>query len=232
MPDSLVWYLSIFGWLFVTGIGIPPVPEEAGILYAASIHALHPEVKWPLAWLSCGLGILCADCVLYGVGWKWGPRLFAYRWVQRILSEERRLRLESRFHAHGMKLLILARFLPPLRTGVFLISGASRYPFSKFIIADLAYCIVGVGALFFGGSALVELIKRVGYDFAWVLAVPLAGYGLYRYYRYLKRKEVGPVAPVSVLQSADGAVPEGEPAENPAGAAAAAREASIALKDV
>ena len=188
-------------------------------------------MKWPLAWFSCGFGILCADCVLYGVGWKWGPRLFAYRWVQRILSEERRLRIESRFHAHGMKLLILARFLPPLRTGVFLISGASRYPFVKFILADLIYCIVGVGAFFFGGSALVELIKRTGSEIAWFLAIPVVLYGLYRYYRYLKRKETGAVAPVSVLQPAAGESPEGEPAKDPSGAVAAAREACTALKD-
>ena len=70
--NALSWYASIFGWLFFTGIGIPPCPEEAGILYAASVHALHPEVWWLLAWGVCGLGIVCADCVLYGVGRRWG----------------------------------------------------------------------------------------------------------------------------------------------------------------
>ena len=135
--ESLGWYGSIFLWLFTTGIGLPPVPEEAGILYAASVHALHPEVLWPFAWAACGLGILCADCVLYGVGRWWGPKLFEYRWVQKILSTRRRERLERRVHEHGIKLLVLARFLPPIRTGVFLISGASRYSFVKFILADL-----------------------------------------------------------------------------------------------
>src|SRR5215212_9535580 len=64
--EALGWYASIFAWLFFTGIGIPPCPEEAGILYAASVHALHPDVWWPFAWMACGLGILAADCVLYG----------------------------------------------------------------------------------------------------------------------------------------------------------------------
>ena len=50
MTDALYWIASIFVWLFVTGIGIPPVPEEAGILYAASVHAIHPEVHLALAW--------------------------------------------------------------------------------------------------------------------------------------------------------------------------------------
>src|SRR5437764_1230451 len=92
MLAVLGWYASIFCWLFFTGIGLPPCPEEAGILYAAGLHALHPEVHWPFAWLMAGLGILGADAVLYGVVHRWGPRLFAFRWVQRVVSAERRRR--------------------------------------------------------------------------------------------------------------------------------------------
>jgi hypothetical protein len=44
--DALYWYGSIWVVLFMTGIGLPPVPEEAGILYAAGLTALHPEVRW------------------------------------------------------------------------------------------------------------------------------------------------------------------------------------------
>lgn len=229
--ESLGWYGSIFLWLFTTGIGLPPVPEEAGILYAASVHALHPEVLWPFAWAACGLGILCADCVLYGVGRWWGPKLFEYRWVQKILSTRRRERLERRVHEHGIKLLVLARFLPPIRTGVFLISGASRYSFVKFILADLVYCVVGVGVLFFCGTWLIDLVHRYGPKLAWFAVIPAVGYGLYRYFRYLQKREEGAAPPVSVLQSQDATAPEGQSATNPAGAAAAMKEATIALKE-
>src|SRR5919197_581384 len=103
--EALGWYGSIFFWLFLTGIGIPPCPEEAGILYAAGLHTLHAEVvRWPLAWLMTGLGIVAADAVLYGVGRRWGVRLFEYRWVQRVMSRERRQRVEHKFHQHGIKL--------------------------------------------------------------------------------------------------------------------------------
>ena len=230
-PTAFYWYGSIFLALFLTGIGLPPVPEEAGILYAAGVHALHPDTWWSFAWLACGLGIMAADCVLYGVGRRWGPKLFEYRWVQKVLSTERRQRLEGRFHSHGIKLLVMARFLPPLRTGIFLIAGAARYSFLKFVLADLVYAVFGVGLLFFGGSFVMDLVHRYGPKLAWFAVVPLAGYGLYRYYRYLKKREVGPVAPVSVAQSPAGDVPEGQPATNPAGAVAAMREAKTALKD-
>ncbi len=225
--EVLGWYASIFVWLFATGIGIPPMPEEAGILYAASVASLHPEVWWPFAWLTCGLGILCADCVLYGLGRWWGPRLFAYKWVQRFLSEDRRKQLEERFHAHGMKLLILARFLPPLRTGVFLISGASRYSFVKFLIADGIYCVFGVGLVFFFGAGLLAVVKEIGYKAAWIAAIPLVLYGLYRYFKFLEKRDQGPVPPVSILQHPAGAA--GEKLIDPAGVSKAVQDVKTTL---
>jgi membrane protein DedA with SNARE-associated domain len=231
--ESLGWYASIFGWLFLTGIGIPPVPEEAGILYAASVYALHPGVvDWPFAWAATSLGIMSADILLYWVGRWWGPRLFEYRWVQKVLSAERRQRIEHRFEQHGMKILLLARLLPPLRTGVFLIAGASKYAFYKFVIADLIYAIFGVGIFFFGGTYLVDLIKSAGHIAVYIVAVPLIGYGLYRYYRFLRDRELkaSPQPPVSILEGPAGKVPEGQPAKDPAKAAAAKREAKTVLE--
>ena len=228
---ALYWYASIFGWLFLTGIGIPPCPEEAGILYAASVHALHPEVLWPFAWLACGLGIIAADCVLYGVGRRWGPKLFEYRWVQKVMSAERRQRIEGHFTEHGMKLLILARFLPPLRTGVFLIAGAARYSFIKFLLADLIYAVFGVGLFFFFGTWILGLIHRFESTAVFVAAILVMGYGLYMYYKLLRRREIRntPQPPISILEGVEGSVPEGQPAKNPAAAPAAKKEAKIAL---
>ena len=230
--NALYWYASIFAWLFFTGIGIPPCPEEAGILYAASLNALHPEVWWPLAWASCGLGIIAADCALYGVGRRWGVKLFEYRWVQKVMSTERRQRIEGHFAQHGMKLLILARFLPPLRTGVFLIAGASKYSFTKFLIADLLYAVFGVGLFFFFGTWIMGWIHRFESTALFVSAILVMGYGLWMYYKLLRRREIRnvPRPPISILEGVKGSVPEGEPAKNPAAAEAAKKEAKIALE--
>jgi membrane protein DedA with SNARE-associated domain len=200
--ETIGWVLSIFLWLFLTGIGIPPCPEEAGILYAAGVAALHPDVPWWLAWPAAGIGIVAADCVLYGAGRLWGRRLFEYRWVNRIVPPERRARVEARFHAHGTKILLLARLLPPLRTGVFLIAGAIRYSFLQFMLADSLYAVFGVGIFFFGGTWLIALVHEAG---SW-LAFPAAGAGaiylLYRYYRFLRSRELRAAErpPVSILE--------------------------------
>jgi len=209
---ALGWYLSIFAWLYFTGIGIPPCPEEAGILYAASVTASTPDVCWWLAWPATGLGIICADTTLYGLGRWWGPHLFEYRWVRRIVKPDRRRRIEDRFKQHGLKLLLTARLLPPLRTGVFLLAGALRYSFATFLLADAIYAVVGVGLLFFLGAGLVEVLHRLGH-WGWYLgAGAIVLYLLYRYFRYLQAREVkGDAPPVSVLEVV---IPE-EPAKVP-----------------
>jgi len=230
---ALGWYLSIFGVLFLTGVGLPPAPEEAGILYAASVHALHPEVHWSLAWLATGLGIIAADSVLYGLGWRWGPKLFEFRWVKWVLSTERRQRIETRFLRHGMKLLILARFLPPLRTGIFLIAGATRYSFLKFLLADVIYAVFGVGLFFFFGTAVVDWLRQFQSTVVFVVATVVMVYGLYWYYKLLRRRELSavPQPPVSILEGPEGSVPEGQPAKNPAAAPAVEQEAKAVLEE-
>ena len=205
---ELSWYASIFAWLYFTGIGLPPCPEEAGILYAASLHALHPEVvRWPLAWCMTGLGIVGADITLYGVGYLSGPRLFEHRWVQRVMSVERRQRIERKFHKHGTKLLLLARFLPPLRTGIFLLAGAVRFSFGLFLLSDCVYAVFGVGIFFWGGTWIVGVIRQTGRLAVYLVAVPAVTYGLVMYYRYLRRRELRPELepPVSVLEVPAGA---------------------------
>ena len=184
MPlEALYWCASIFLWSFFTGLGVPPLPEEAGILYAASVAALHSQVHWFEAWPAATLGIMAADLVLYGIGRLWGHKVLASRWVARLVDSKKRQWIEQRFHDHGMKFLLLARLLPPVRTGVFIIAGTIRFSLVKFLIADGLYGVVGVGLMFFGGTALVALIHRVGYWLLGVVGVLVVAAVIYYFYR-------------------------------------------------
>jgi membrane protein DedA with SNARE-associated domain len=207
LRDAAFWYASIFLWLFFTGIGIPPCPEEAGILWAAGVTAVQPSVRWWIAWPLTAAGIMAADGVLYGMGRFWGPRLFEHRWVRKVVKAERRQRFEKEFHVHGLKILLTARLLPPLRTGVFILAGATHYPFTRFLLADAVYGVVGVGVLFFGGAGVIQLIHRLGgHWFVYLLACALGGYLLYRYYQHLRQRELKGDAelPASVLEVHEG----------------------------
>ncbi len=237
--DTLLLYGSIYVWMLFTGIGLPPVPEEAGILYAAGLSS-HTDVWWPVAWLLTSLGILSADLVLYGVGRKWGLKLFELKWVQRFLKKERRQRLESRFHEHGFKLLVLARFLPPLRTGVFLIAGASKYPLWKFVLADVIYGVVGVGLFFLFGSFMIGMLdtihKYLNFKNPWIyiVGIPIILAVLWRYFKYqsVRERAVAPQAPVSAaIQGVEGTAAPGESTVKPEAAPAAMAEAAKMFKE-
>lgn len=215
--EAVGWYASIFLWLYCTGIGLPPFPEEGGIGYAAWLTAVHPTVHWWWAWPAAGLGIMCADMTLYGVGRWCGPRLFEYRWVNRIVKPERRLRFERLFHNHGTKILLTARLLPPLRTGVFVVAGALSFSFIRFLIADAVYAVFGVGLLFFSGAGLLSLIHRYAHHWVvYVVAVGVIAYLVYHYFRRLRAREVRistpelvtVPAPASVVEAAQDSVPQ------------------------
>lgn len=198
--EAVGWCISIFVWLYLTGIGIPPVPEEAGILYSAGVTALHSDVHWWLAWPATSLGILCADITLYGIGRLFGPRLFQYRWVSKLIGSDRRKRIESKFQKHGFQILMTARFLPPLRTGIFIVAGALHYPFLSFLIPDAIFGVIGVGVVFFGSTLVINLIHQAGSWLVYTLAAVAIVVGLFKFFQYLKRREEKePLAPVSVL---------------------------------
>ncbi len=214
--EAVGWYASIFLWLYCTGIGLPPFPEEGGIGYAAWLAAVHPNVHWWWAWPAAGAGVLCADMTLYGVGRWCGPHLFEYRWVKRIVKPERRLRFERLFHSHGIKILLTARLLPPLRTGVFVVAGALSFPFVRFIIADAVYAVFGVGLLFFCGAGLMSLIHQYANNWAvYLVAAGVVAYLVYHYFRRLRVREVRistpePVTvptPASIVEAVQDSVP-------------------------
>jgi len=221
--EQLGWYVSIFLGLFFTGIGIPPVPEEFMIASAAAITAANDQVHWWLAWPAVILGILCADTTLYWIGRRWGRRLFKFRWVKKLIKEERRQRLEVHFAEHGMKILLTARLLPPLRTGVFMVAGAVRYPYPKFLAADAIYAVVGVGLFFFGSQWLISLLMWAGHWAVYAAGGGIAVFLLYRYYRHLRARELRGTAepPASVLEMPPPPVPS-SPAPTAEGSAGSA----------
>ncbi len=107
----------------------------------------------------------------------------------KVLSAEKRQRMEGHFAQHGMKLLLLARFLPPMRTGVFLIAGATRFSFLKFLLADVIYAVVGVGLFFFCGTWILGLVHKYTSVAVFIAALGVMLYGLYMYYKLLLRRD-------------------------------------------
>lgn len=162
-------YAGVFGALVAAGFGAP-IPEElpiatGGVMVGRDWGA-EDGLKWWIMLPLCILGVVLCDTFLYWVGRKWGRWLIRKPWVQkRLLSPERFEKIEKNFHDYGIRILLIARLLPGIRTPVFLSAGIVRLPFRKFILADVIYAIPGANLIFWLAywltDTFMELLHKV-----------------------------------------------------------------------
>jgi len=155
-------YLGIIVFLILTGCGMP-LPEEVAIVLAGVLSAQESMDVW-LALGSCLIGAVLGDALIYAIGYHWGHGLLnAHPRFARLLHAEREERFEQIVQAHGLKVLLLARFMVGIRGPIYLATGALRVPFRRFLLMDL-FCATLVVSVFFGlsyffGQAALKWIK-------------------------------------------------------------------------
>ena len=90
-----------------------------------------------------------------GSGRRFGPRLF--RPGARVLKTDYLHRAEAFFDRHGGKALVLARFVPIVRTFVPLAAGAAGYTYRKFLLWNIAGALLWGGGMTLAGSMLGQV---------------------------------------------------------------------------
>ena len=141
---------ATLGALIAAGIGVP-IPDELPIVGAGIWVSQNADYGWP-RWLIlpvCILGVVTSDGLLYGMGRYFGARILENRLVKRLLPPEKRDRIQGNFQKYGIWTLLFARFLPAIRSPIFITAGIMRLSVAKFLLADGLYAIPGVSALFF-----------------------------------------------------------------------------------
>jgi len=157
-------YLGIIVFLVLTGCGLP-IPEEVPIVLAGVLSA-HDAMNVWLALASCLIGALIGDCVMYSIGYHWGHNLLKdHPRFARFLHAEKEAYFESVIQNHGLKVMLLARFMVGIRSPVYLAAGIVRVPFRRFLLMDLL-CATVVVSLFFSlayffGHTVIEYARRV-----------------------------------------------------------------------
>lgn len=127
----------------------------AGALVASGVISLP---IWTLA-LAVFLAAAAGDQLGYAIGRRFGSRLFS-RPGSRVFSQDNAERAEQFFDRHGAKAVVLARFVPVVRTFVPAVAGVGHMPRRRFTTYNLAgaavwsVSIVAAGYLF-GGIAFV-----------------------------------------------------------------------------
>ena len=200
LPDlqlDHISYLGIIAVLILTGSGLP-LPEEVPIVaagVASSVGTLHPG--W--AFVSCIIGALLGDAVLYAIGYHFGRSLVVrHPRFAHLLHAEHEAKIEEMIRRHGLKVFFLARFMVGIRAPVYLTAGVLRMSFRRFMLID-AFCATCVVGLFFGlsyayGEQVAGWLRdsEVGLTVAVVLTVVLVlCYFLWRRYRHRRAALLG-----------------------------------------
>ena len=193
MADLFIEHGSYFGialFLILTGCGLP-IPEEVPIL-AAGVFSANGDLNPWLAFIACLSGALIGDCIMYSIGHYFGHNLLKeHRWFAKLLSAEREEKFEFLTRRHGLKVLLLARFMVGVRSPVYLSAGVLRVGFWRFLLMDLLCATLVVG-LFFGlsflyGEQVVNLIRNAEVWLTVLVVSALLIVGGFFYRRYRRR---------------------------------------------
>jgi membrane protein DedA with SNARE-associated domain len=168
-------YLAIVAVLSAAGLGVP-ISEDLTLLLAGGLAARGVTAYWPT--LAAGyFGVILGDCLIHHWGWRMGPAAYQLKRVQKVLSPERQEKLRAHFAKHGFLTIVVGRHTPVLRAPVFFLSGASKVPFWKFLLADAVSAAITVPIVvtlgFYFGEHLDE-IRRIMHEVQWVLVAAVA----------------------------------------------------------
>lgn len=136
-------YIAVFIALMICGAGLP-LPEDitlvaggviAGLGYA-NVHAMFALTMF---------GVLLGDSAIFLLGHHYGARIMQWRLVARVLTPARYARVQEKFHRFGNRMLFIARFLPGMRTTIYLTAGMThRVSVLRFLLLDGLAALISV----------------------------------------------------------------------------------------
>jgi len=156
-----VWtHLILFAIVFAeTGLVVTPfLPGDSLLFAAGALAALGSLDLWLLVVLLIGAAIL-GDTVNYWVGAWIGPRAFSGN--VRFLRQDYLERTHAFYEKHGGKTIILARFVPIIRTFAPFVAGVGAMSYPRFIVYNIIGAMMWVGLFvplgyFFGNMPTVK----------------------------------------------------------------------------
>lgn len=155
IKDYGIWtYLILFIIIFCeTGLVVTPILPGDSLLFAAGTFAAlgSLDIAWLFVLLS--LAAIAGDTVNYWIGSFVGPKIFQKEKI-RFLNKEHLERTHQFYEKYGGKTIVIARFMPIIRTFAPFVAGIGSMTYWKFI----SYNVIG-------GVAWIALCMFSGYYF-------------------------------------------------------------------
>jgi membrane-associated protein len=200
-PRDLIETFGTIGLLLVvfveSGLVPAPLPGDsilflAGAFCATSAHSNDPHLNLAVVTLGSLVAAVAGAQIGYVLGHRYGTRLF--KPDARLFRTEYLERAQEFFDARGPRAVLVARFIPFVRTIVPMLAGAGRMPARKFAVANVvgaAIWTIGISMLGFWLGKAINIDKFIYPIVAVIIVLSLIPpYLEYRRHRRTRTSEV------------------------------------------
>ena len=194
-------YAFICIMMILSSIGLP-IPEEATLVSVGILAYMgrHPEIYPPkylgakpvdpqTAALVSFFAVFLADFFVYGMGRLFGRKLFEWKPIRKVLSEENRIRIEEWTQKYGAYACGIFRFTPGLRFPGHMACGMLKFPAWKFALIDGTAAMISVPTQILLLAHYGESILKFLRTFKIGLLILLLSVGIYLLVKKLRSRK-------------------------------------------
>jgi membrane-associated protein len=155
------------------------------LLVVAGLFAARGDLDVFVLLSTLFVAAVTGDAVGYYSGAKLGPRLFSRE--KSLLFRPAHLRKAQEFYEkYGGKTIIIARFVPVVRTFAPIVAGAAQMPYRRFVLFNVTGGFLWVFSMVLAGYFLGTLIPNLDQHIEWVVIIVVALSLTPPLYEYLK----------------------------------------------
>ena len=144
-------YLILFLIIFCeTGLVVTPFLPGDSLLFAVGAVAAQGSLDVTAIFVLLCVAAVLGNMTNYWIGLLLAPKIFRHEKIP-LLNKEYLARTQKFFEKHGGKTIIIARFMPIIRTFAPFLAGIGRMHYMRFMIYNLVGSVLWVSLFIFGG---------------------------------------------------------------------------------